>query len=245
MIQLAHWLGMTPLAEGIETAGRARVPARGNGCRLAQGFLFSRPVPAEEIPGARWRAGACSCIADARGADASRDERSGAARAGRYHLRTMQPLRPDRDRAEVGQQVWEDEGLYRASDDPDDARPRFYALDMFPYPSGDLHMGHAEAFSGGDAVARYRTMQGYNVLHPIGWDAFGLHAENAAIKRGVHPRSGPTRTSSSRPRRSGGWGCRSTGPGGCTPATPSTTAGRSGCSCGSSSGAWRIGRTRR
>ena len=85
-------------------------------------------------------------------------------------------------------EVWEAEGLYRASDDPEDPRPRFYALDMFPYPSGDLHMGHAEAFSGGDAVPRFRTMQGHNVLHPIGWDAFGLPAENAAIKRGVHPK---------------------------------------------------------
>ncbi|MBI2238580.1 MAG: class I tRNA ligase family protein, partial [Actinobacteria bacterium] len=80
---------------------------------------------------------------------------------------------------------WEEEGLYRASDDPDDLRPRCYALDMFPYPSGDLHMGHAEAFSGGDAIARFRWMQGHNVLHPIGWDAFGLPAENAAIKRGI------------------------------------------------------------
>ena len=83
---------------------------------------------------------------------------------------------------------WEEEGLYRASDDPADARPRFYALDMFPYPSGDLHMGHAEAFSGGDAVARFAWMRGYNVMHPIGWDGFGLPAENAAIKRGVHPK---------------------------------------------------------
>jgi leucyl-tRNA synthetase len=83
---------------------------------------------------------------------------------------------------------WESEGLYRASDDPADPRPRFYALDMFPYPSGDLHMGHAEAFSGGDTIARYRWMQGRNVLHPIGWDSFGLPAENAAIKRGIHPK---------------------------------------------------------
>jgi leucyl-tRNA synthetase len=83
--------------------------------------------------------------------------------------------------------VWEEEDLYRASDDPDDPRSRFYALDMFPYPSGDLHMGHAEAFAGGDVIARFRWMQGHNVLHPIGWDSFGLNAENAAIKRGTPP----------------------------------------------------------
>src|SRR5436190_1273155 len=86
------------------------------------------------------------------------------------------------------QAIWRREGLYPASDDADDDRPRFYALDMFSYPSGGLHMGHAEAFSGGDAIARFRTMRGDNVLHPIGWDSFGLPAENAAIKRGIHPR---------------------------------------------------------
>ncbi|POM22664.1 Leucine--tRNA ligase [Actinomadura rubteroloni] len=70
---------------------------------------------------------------------------------------------------------------------PDDPRERRYALDMFPYPSGDLHMGHAEAFAIGDVSARYWTQRGYNVLHPIGWDSFGLPAENAAIKRDSHP----------------------------------------------------------
>src|SRR6266550_773096 len=99
------------------------------------------------------------------------------------------------------QRRWEEEGLYRASEDPADLRPRFYALDMFPYPSGDLHMGHAEAFSGGDSIARYRWMRGNNVLHPIGWDAFGLPAENAAIKREIHPKEW-TRANIDQQRRS-------------------------------------------
>jgi leucyl-tRNA synthetase len=84
--------------------------------------------------------------------------------------------------------AWEELALYRA-DESDTTRPRFYALDMFPYPSGDLHMGHLEAFSGGDVIPRLKRMQGYNVLHPIGWDSFGLPAENAAIQRGINPRT--------------------------------------------------------
>jgi leucyl-tRNA synthetase len=88
---------------------------------------------------------------------------------------------------EKWQERWAALDPFRASDDPEDPRQRTYLLDLFPYPSGDLHMGHAEAYAIGDAVARYFFQRGHNVLHPIGWDAFGLPAENAAIRNNSHP----------------------------------------------------------
>ena len=82
--------------------------------------------------------------------------------------------------------VWDELGVFTPKDDG--SKERRYVLDMFPYPSGDLHMGHAEAFAMGDVVSRFWRQQGYDVMHPIGWDSFGLPAENAAIKNNVHPK---------------------------------------------------------
>ncbi len=94
----------------------------------------------------------------------------------------MKPYNP-KEIEEKWQERWEEEGVFSS----EERGEKCYVLEMFPYPSGRIHMGHVRNYTIGDAIARFLRMRGKSILHPMGWDAFGLPAENAAIKQGIHP----------------------------------------------------------
>jgi leucyl-tRNA synthetase len=138
---------------------------------------------------------------------------------------------------------WREDGTFEVSEDP--SRPKFYCLEMLPYPSGDIHVGHVRNYCITDVITRFKRMRGFNVLHPIGWDALGLPAENAAIKRGTHPETWTRSNIAGMKAQLQRWASATPGAARSRPATPPTTGGTSGSSSRCSRRASPTARTRR
>ena len=161
--------------------------------------------------------------------------------SGRYNRASLEYRPQDLDKK--WQQRWTSSRAFEVDVDP--SRPKFYCLEMFAYPSGHAHVGHVRNYSIGDVLARMKRMRGYNVLHPFGWDAFGLPAENAAIKGGIHPEVSTRSNIAHMKGQLQRLGISYAWEREFATCDPDTTSGTSGCSSGCSSAAWPTAAARR